>query len=190
MDYDSFVDTLMSNHIPDATLIAGGILAVIIALLYRSDSDSAKYKIVMIIGTAFGIFMAIVAFNTYGTLFLATSIIMVIASFTLIIRPFRDIHFAVIIALLAMAIVYVLLGGLEGTALNILSEGWYRVGVAFFCGFMVYMMLHMMDTVVRIIGKILNAWPVLFVLGVICIIEGIMVATGNASVYDYVRSLF
>jgi hypothetical protein len=86
-----------------------------------------------------------------------------------------------------MGIVYLMLGGLEGTQLNILSEGWYRVGVAFFCGALVYMMLHMVEAIVKMAGKIMNAWPILVILGVVCIIEAIMVFTGNGSLYDLIQ---
>jgi len=188
MDYEGVIDTLMTNNVHASALAVGGLLAILIAILYVKDRDSAKYKLFMIIGLIFGVFMAFVAFNTYGTLFIATSVIMVIAAFTLIIRPFKEVHFAVLIALMAMGIIYLLLGGLEGTKLEILSQGWYRVGLAFFCGSMVYMMLHMVESVVKMVGKILNAWPILLILGTVCVVEAIMVFTGNGSVYDLITS--
>jgi peptidoglycan/LPS O-acetylase OafA/YrhL len=187
MDYEGVIDTLMTNNIHALTLLIGGLLAILIAIFYVKSRDSAKYKLLMLIGTIFGVFMAFIAFNTYGELFIATSVIMIIAAFTLIIRPFKEIHFALLIALMVMCIIYMLLGGLEGTQLEILSEGWYRVGVAFFCGAMVYMMLHMVESIVKMIAKILNAWPILFILGMICVIEAVMVFTGNGSVYDLIR---
>jgi hypothetical protein len=145
----------------------------------------------MIIGLLYGVFMAVTAYNTYGMTgwSISTCVIMVIAAFTLIIRPFKEVHFAVLIALMVMGVVYVLLGGLAGTRLDILSEGWWRIGVAVFCGVIVFSLLHMLESVVKIFGKILNAWPILLILGIVCIIEGIMVLMGYGSVYDFVRSL-
>jgi len=189
MDYESAIDSLMSNHIPEATLAVGGIFAILITIFYLKAEDTVKYKLFMLIGAIFGVFMAFIAFNTYGTFVITTSIIMAVAAFTLIIRPFKDVHFALLIALLVMGVVYMLLAGLEGTKLEILSEGWYRVGVAFFCGSMVYMMLHMVESIVKIAGKILNAWPLLFILGIICVVEAVMIFGGHGSVYDLIRSM-
>jgi len=189
MDYESVIDSLMSNHIPEATLAVGGILAILITIFYLKAGDTVKYKLFMLVGAIFGVFMAFIAFNTYGTFVITTSIIMAVAAFTLIIRPFKDVHFALLIALLVMGVVYMLLGGLEGTKLEILSEGWYRIGLAFFCGSMVYMMLHMVESVVKIIGKILNAWPLLLILGIICVVEAVMIFGGHGSVYDLIRSM-
>lgn len=188
MDYEGAVDTLMINNAHSLALLVGGLLAILIAILYVKDRDSLKYKLSVAVGLIFGIFMAFVAFNTYGMLFIATSVIMIVAAFTLIIRPFKEVHFAVLIALMVMGIIYMLLGGLEGTQLSILSEGWYRVGMAFFCGSMVYMMLHMVESAVKMVGKILNAWPILLILGAVCVVESIMVFTGNGSVYDVITA--
>ena len=60
-----------------------------------------------------------------------TTIIIAIASFALIIRPFRDVHFAVIIALMAMVIVYILLGDITQEPFDVLNHGWPRIVVAF-----------------------------------------------------------
>ena len=189
MELTDITDILTTEYVPEATLAIGGILAVLIAVFYISDRHSGKYKIFMIIGMVFGVFMAIVAYSTYDKWVITTLIIMIVASFTLIIRPFKEVHFAVLIALMTMAIVYVLLGGLAGTQLEIVSEGWPRIGVAVFCGVIVYSLLHMLESVVKIVGKIMNAWPVLLVLGVICIIEAAMVLMGYGSVYDLIRSI-
>jgi hypothetical protein len=191
MEFNDITDALMSNHIPTATLMIGGILAVIIAYSYLKDNKSAKYKLTMLVGLIFGAFMAVIAFNTYGTtgMALSTSVIMVIAAFTLIIRPFKEVHFAVLLALMAMAIVYVLLGGLADTSLSFLSEGWWRIGIAVACGALVYSLMHMLESIVKIAGKIMNAWPILFILGAVCMLEATMVFMGYGSVYVYIQSL-
>ena len=192
MELEEIADALMSNHIPELTLLIGGMLAVLIAFYYLKRKDSSYYKPLMFVGMLFGIYMAIVAFNTYGVThwYLSTCIIMAVASFTLIIRPFKEVHFAVLIALLVMCIVYILLGGLEGTALDILASGWPRIGLAVFCGIMVYSLLHMVESIVKVMGKILNAWPVLLILGLVCIAEAVMVLMDYGSVYDFVQTKF
>ncbi|MCL2712276.1 MAG: hypothetical protein FWD37_03240 [Methanomassiliicoccaceae archaeon] len=194
MEFDSegILGLLTTNHIPEITLAVGGIIAVIMTVFYLKDRKSLIYKLFMLIGLIFGIFMAVVAFNAYTAgvaLSITTSVIMYIAAFTLIIRPFKEVHFAVLIALLTMGVVYVLLGGLTGTIVEFLAEGWPRIIVAVISGAIVYSLLHMLESIVKIIGKILNAWPILFIFGLVCIAEAIMVTMGYGSVYDYVRHL-
>jgi hypothetical protein len=190
MEMSDITDALMSNHIPTAVLMIGGLLAVIIAYAYLKDHKSAKYKLLMLVGMIFGVFMAVIAFNTYGVtdMALTTSVIMVVAAFTLVIRPFKEVHFAVLLALMTMAIAYVLLGGLAGTSLSVLSEGWWRVGIAVVCGVLVYSLMHMLESIVKFAGKLMNAWPILFILGAVCILEATMVFMGHGSVYEYVQS--
>jgi len=190
MEVDGIVDALTSNNIPEVILAVGGLLAVVMTFLYLRDNDAAKYKVTMIFSMLFGILMAFIAFNTYGVWAIPTSIIMIVAAFTLIIRPFKEIHFAVLIALLVMGIVYILLGGLEGTDLSFLAEGWVRIGIAVFCGAIVYSLMHMIESIVKIFGKILNAWPILLALGLICIAEAVLLITGHGSLYDFVRTRF
>jgi hypothetical protein len=190
MEIAGISDALMSYHIPEATLALGGIFAVILTILYLKDRDSAKYKAMMVLGVLVGALMAAVAYNTYGLWSITTSVIMIIAAFTLIIRPFKDVHFALLLALMAMIIVYVLLGGLEGTMLEMLSGGWFRIGIAVFCGVMIFSLFHMLESVVKIAGKVMNAWPVLLVLGAVCIVEATFVIMGYGSVYGYMKELF
>jgi hypothetical protein len=42
---------------------------------------------------------------------------------------------------------------------------------------------------VKLLGKILNAWPVLLVLGVVCIAEGVLTLMGHSSIYDFVKDM-
>jgi len=188
MDTDSIVDVLTSNHIPELVLAIGGIMAVLIAYLYVKDKESAKYKFAVLIGLITGALLAVVAFSMFGVWGFATSVLIILASFTLIIRPFRDVQISLIIAVMVMIIVYVMLAELAGTQLEFLAEGWPRIAVAFVCGAVVYMLLHFAESVLKIVGKIMNAWPLLFILGIVCIVEAIMVFMGYDSLFDYIRS--
>jgi len=188
MDTSSIVDTLTSNHIPEVMLAVGGILAVLIAYLYVKDKDSTKYKFAVLFGLIAGALLAIVAFSMFAVWGIATSILIILAAFTLIIRPFREVQFSIIIALMVIIIVYVMLAELAGTWLDVLSNDWPRIAVSLVCGAMVYMILHMVESIVKMVGKVMNAWPLLFVLGIICMIEAVMVAMGYGSLFDYIRT--
>lgn len=187
--------TWIQGHVPETILLIGGILAILIALTYASNKDGGKYKILLAIGTLFGILMALAILANENLWRPGTSIIIMIAAFTLAIRPFRNVNFAVVLALLVMCAVYVSLGGMDGFMLfdsidlSVLASGWPRIIVAFVVGAIVYAIAHFLQAIVQLFGKLLNCWPVLLVLGIICIVEAYSMYMGYASVYDYIMGL-
>ena len=188
-DWQSLSDTLNANHVPEIMLGLVGLIALLIVFFYLKDKDSGKYKIMVLLGVIVGALMVVLCVTSDMKTATGTTIIVAIGCFALIIRPFRDVHFAVIIALMAMAVVYILLGSITEEPFNVVATGWPRIVVAFIAGSIVYMMLNFLQAIVLGTAKILNAWPVLIVVGVICIMEAICVATGHDSIYDTVMSL-
>lgn len=188
------IATWVGDHLPETLLLIGGLIAILIVVTYVRDKDSLKYKAMVALGLVFGVIMAIEAVGSYGDWSTVTSVIVLVAAFALVIRPFRDVHFAVIIALLAMAIVYLALGGLDGYTLlgtidmSFLAQGWPRIILAFICGAVVYMMLNFAEAVVKLFGKILNWWPLLLVLGIVCVVEAAFMLMGYGSIVDYIDS--
>lgn len=191
MDASEITSWLQAN-LPETILLVGGILAIAIALCYVKDKESLKYKALVFLGVLFGIFMVLTAMRSYEEWRSVTAIIISIAAFALIIRPFREVHFAVIFALLIMAVVYIWMGGLNGYMLfdnidlSALAEGWPRVIAAFLIGSVFYMIFHFIEAIVQLFGKILNFWPVLFILGAVCIVESLFMFMGYGSIMDYI----
>ena len=179
-------------HLPETMLFVGGILAILIVICYVGDKDSLKYKFTMFLGLIFGVIMLYEAMTMYGEWRMVTSVIVAIAGFALVIRPFREVHFAVIFALMVMVLVYIAFGGFEGYMLfdsidmTFLSDGWPRIIAAFLCGAVVYMVLNFAEAIVKLFGKILNWWPLLFVLGIICVVEAGFMYMGYGSIMDYI----
>ncbi len=189
-DWQSLSDTLNSNHIPELMLGLVGLIALLIVFFYLKDKDGGKYKLFVLLGVIFGALMVILCVTSPMKTATGTTIIVAIGCFALIIRPFRDVHFAVIIAVMAMVVVYILLGSITEEPFNVIASGWPRIVVAFIAGSIVYMMLNFLQAIVLGTAKILNAWPVLIVVGVICIMEAICVYMGYDSVYDTIISMF
>lgn len=191
MDATEITSWLEAN-LPEMILLVGGILALAIAVSYAKDKDSGKYKALMVLGFIFGVVMAFEAMAFYGDWRMVTSVIISIAAFALIIRPFRDVHFAVIFALLVMALVYIGLGGLDGYMLldsidlTVLSEGWPRIIVAFLVGAVFYGIFNFAEAIVKLFGKFLNFWPILFILGLVCVVESVFMFMGYGSITDYI----
>lgn len=186
------ITSWIEANLPETILLVGGIIAISIALLYAKDKDSGKYKGIMALGLIFGVIMAYVATANYGDWRTITSIFVVVAAFALIIRPFRDVHFAAILALFVMALVYISMGGLAGYMLfdsidlTPLSEGWPRIIAAFIIGAFVYMIFNFAEAIVKLFGKFLNLWPILFILGVLCVVEAGFMFMGYGSIIDYI----
>lgn len=186
------ITTWIGDHLPETLLFVGGILAVLIVIGYLRNKGSMKYKFAMFLGLIFGILMLYEAVTYYGEWRMVTSVIVAIAAFTLVIRPFREVHFAVLLALMAMVLVYLLLGGLEGYMLfdsidmSFLAESWPRIIAAFLIGAIIYMIFNFAEAIVKLFGKILNWWPLLLILGVVCIVEAAFMYFGYGSIMDYI----
>ncbi|MCL2148613.1 MAG: hypothetical protein FWH47_04675 [Methanomassiliicoccaceae archaeon] len=180
------IGEIVSEHAPEAILLVGGLIALLIVYCYLKDKHSNKYKLFMALGVVFGILMVAMSVSSYTEWNLFAAVLIAVTGFTLVIRPFREVHFAVIGALLVMALVYVLLGGLAGTLLDVLASGWPRIIAAFLVGAVAYMILHFAESIVKLFGKIFNWWPLLLLLALGCIIESILMLTGYGSLYDFV----
>ncbi len=184
-DSPSYMDAFVA-HMPEILLILAGLFALLIVATYRNDKESGKYKFMMLIGLVLGVIMIILTASSYSKWDSTSSIIILVAAFALIIRPFREVNFSILFALFVLAIVYVLLGDLTGS-LEMLASGWPRFIVAFVAAGLSYAIFSFAEAIVDIIGKILNLWPVLAVLGILCIIEGILVYFGYGSIIDIIK---
>ena len=189
MDVNEITAWIDAN-MPETILLVGGLLSLCIAVSYAMDKDSWRYKLFTALGFIIGIVMAFVAYMRHGEWRSATIIFVSVVSFALVIRPLREVHFSVILALLVMGIIYTVMGDLTGTIgsfdLSTLATGYPRIIVAFIAGAFVYMILHFAEAIVLGIGKVINWWPILFVLGLVCVAEGVLMITGNGSILDYI----
>jgi hypothetical protein len=188
MDTDAILEWLI-DHTTELVLVIGGIVAILVVYSYLKDKDSTKYKFLMFLGLLAGAAMIYVAAVGWNGLNLATTIIVAIGGFALLIRPFREVHFAALLALFIMVIAYILLGTLVGAELfgfdiTFLSEGWPRIILSVVAGSIVYMITNFGEEIIKVFGKILNWWPLLFLLGIICVAEGVSIYMGYGSLYD------
>ncbi len=183
------ISNVVNDYILEIVLILGGLLAVIIAIQYVRKKESFSYKALTALGFIFGILMVIVALVNYQDWILSTALIVAIAGFALIIRPIRNVHISPLFALLVMAIVYISLGTLTTVGsidVSFLAEGWPRIIVSFIIGAIFYMLFNFAESIIKIFGKVLNWWPLLFILGLVCIAEGVCIYFGYGSVYDLI----
>ncbi len=190
MDETQIIDWLQA-YLPQIILLLGGLLAVCIALAYAKDKEGGKYKALMAVGFLFGVAMLFEALTMYTTWRTITAILVALTAYTLIIRPFRNVNFSVIAAMIVVAFVYIWLGSLDGYSLfgavdlTFLSQGWVRLIVSFVAGAIMYGICSFAEAIVKFFGKLLNCWPILFILGLVCIAEAILMFMGYGSLIDY-----
>lgn len=188
INWENIQTGLTGNSVPEIVLAAAGAIALIIVIAYMKDKDSVLYKLMVLIGVAVGAVLVVINIDTYGQWALSTSVIAIIMGFALVIRPFRDVQIAAIVSLLAMALVYLLLGNLAGGSWSVLAEPQPRIIITFVAGALVFMAAHFVESVVMLFAKLFNAWPLLLILGLVCIVEAACVFMGYGSVYDLIMN--
>ncbi len=184
----SDIEAWVAANLPETILFIGGLLAIVITIAYLKDKESLSYKFTVFLGLVFGIIMAMQSVSNYGNWETVTLTLIAVAAFTLIIRPFREVHFSVIIALFVMVLIYIWLGGMTTVGdfdISFLAENPVRIIVSFVCGAIVYGLLNFAEEIVKLFGKILNWWPLLFLLGCVLVFEAILMFTGNGTILDY-----
>lgn len=194
MTLEEYLPEWVLNYLSPIVLALGGIIALVIVAMYLKDKESMKYKLVVALGLVVGVLIVVLAVIEGFRAETYTLILITIAAFTLIIRPFRELKIAVIIGLFVAILVYLALGRLNGVELagvdlTVLSEGWPRLIIAFVVGAVVYGLLNFAEAIVKLFGTILNCWPVLLVLGILCLLEAFCIYMGYGSIFDYIRDI-
>ncbi len=172
--------------VAEAILLAAGIISLLIVIAYRKDKESGKYKALMILGFLIGIAVVAAGALYYKEWSTFDAALIFIAAFALVIRPFRKVEIAIIAAVIVMIATYLYLGTLTGDW-AVLAEGTPRIIVAVVAGAFVYMILNFVEKLADLLGKFLNLWPVLAVLGIICLVEAVLLIVNGTSLFDYIE---
>ena len=177
------ISDFAASPIPEAVMIVGGALAVYVALAYLKDHDSQKYKLAALLGMIGGIVMLLVGFMTfqYATLTLFSVTALLLAGFALFFRPIQKVPVAVVFAVIVGVFVYLYLGGITEANLQFLVEDTLRIILSIVAAAVVFMVFNFVEQLLDFASTILNAWPVLLVLGAICAVDGLVIlATGDS----------
>ncbi|AGI48246.1 hypothetical protein TALC_01261 [Thermoplasmatales archaeon BRNA1] len=183
MDTDGLYD-IINGNLSAILMLAAGLVAFLIVYEYRKDDEGGYYKLSVLIGFILGICLMFFGVTRYEGWSSFDAALIVLSGFVLFIRPLRDVPFALLLAILAMAWMYVFLGGLSGD-LEILSEGYPRIILSVVVGAVVYMVFNFLEKLTQLVGKILNCWPILLILGSVCIIEGSLLLADAPSLINY-----
>ena len=185
MDFSGLV-----NYTP-YILILGGIVAIswFLEKLVRpvpvvGKPASILTKVISFFGFFVGIFLIVTgaaAWSAQGQVDAYTQYLLIIAGLALFLRPIKDIPWAALLGLivggLCAGIVYFFFP-LPETVVGI-SSMWVYLVIFLVPAVIVYMVFKFVEDLLKLIGMILGSKPVTFIVGVVCIAQGVLLLLGT-----------
>ncbi len=176
---------VLANYVPHI-LIVGGVVAIswFIEKLVRpvpvvGKPASILIKIVSFFGFFVGMLLIVTAGVTWSTQAQVdhyTLYLLIIAGLALFLRPIKDIPWAALLGLiiggLAVGIVYFFFP-LPETIFGIAST-WIYLAIFLIPAVIIYMVFKFIEDLLKLIGMILGSKPVTFILGLVCIAQGVL----------------
>lgn len=176
--------TLLVNYTP-LILVLGGVAATswLLARLVRpapvvGESMSGLLKVVSVFGFIVGILLLVTGAGVWSAQAWdpGTQFLLVVTGLALFLKPLGDIPWAalggLVIGALCFALVY-LYFPLPETVFNI-SSTWVYLAVFLIPAFFTYLIFKFAEDLIKLIGWILASRPVATILGLVCIIQGIL----------------
>jgi hypothetical protein len=168
-------DIVTANNIALALVLAG-LLAVFTAV-YGKKEKSYLDEMLMIVGFfvgAFVVFMGIEAFVMNPRPVGSAAIIITLAlGLAMFLKPLRKIPFAMIVSLISGGVVAYFL-----IKLNL--SGTYVIVITLVVMAIVWIILKFLGIGFRVAEWILSARPILFIVGIVGLVEGILLWTGSS----------
>lgn len=176
---------VLANYIPHI-LIVGGVVAIswFIEKLVRpvpvvGKPASILIKLVSFFGFFVGMLLIVTAGVTWSTQAQVdpyTLYLLIIAGLALFLRPIKDIPWAALLGLiiggLAVGIVYFFFP-LPESIFGIAST-WIYLAIFLIPAVIIYMVFKFIEDLLKLIGMILGSKPVTFILGLVCIAQGVL----------------
>ena len=167
------------GYYPVVLLIATGLLCTLIAKTYLDNPKQAAYRLSVLMGIVLAPILALYCVVQYligdwGTVAIAFC---AVASFTLALRPVLKWNIAFTISALVAILIYYTIsifvsGPIEFTGVS----GLILISAA--VSVLVFHILSMTEAGLEAVGRILNAWPILMVIGFVAIAEGVAIIMG------------
>lgn len=177
------LSVIADDPYPALALIIGGLLSIFVAIYGRRD-DSYLDEVGTFFAFVIGIGMAVMAFfvATEETVELFSLIVIAVLAFTLFLKPLKELPWAGVAGFVAGAVAaYAASTVLPSTVFDI--DEWIILVVIFFIvGAIVHILFHFMEDVLTIARMVLNWKPVMVIVGLVAIAEGIMLYRGESLV--------
>ena len=167
-------------------LIGGGVVAIswFLEKMVRpvpvvGKPASILTKILSFFGFFVGILLIVTgaaALSTQGLVDNYTQYLLLVAGLALFLRPIKDIPWAALLGLivggLSAGIVYFFFP-LPETVVGI-SSTWVYLAIFLIPAVIVYMVFKFIEDLLKLIGTILGSKPVTFIVGIVCIVQGVL----------------
>lgn len=157
-------------------LILGGVVAASWLLTRTVKPLSWIVKIAPFFGFIVGVLLMVTAAVVWSSPDVYTRYLLVATGLALVLKPIKDIPWAALIALLVGGVcagyVYLYLD-LPEIVFGI-SSTWIYLIIFFVPALLVYMLFKFIEDVLRLAGTILASKPVATILGLACIVQGIL----------------
>jgi len=168
---------MLADYLP-YILILGGVVAASWLLEKTVKPLSWIVKIASVFGFIVGILLMVTAAVVWSSPVpdVYTRYLLLATGLALVLKPIKDIPWAALIALLVGGVCagYVFLYfPLPETVLSI-SSTWIYVIIFLIPALLVYTLFKFIEDILRLIGTILASKPVAIILGVACIVQGVL----------------
>ena len=186
---NDIITEFYNTHLPEAILLACGILVLWMLHEYRQDDESGMYKLALVICFLAGIFTLVMTITGDVKWTSFTTILTILMAFTIIMRPFKEVNFAIVISVFVMLVIFLYLGKLATSDIELLrsiATGWGRVIVAFILGAVCYMVLNFFNAIVMGLAKLFNWLPFAAFIAILCIAEGLSILFMGHSIWYYI----
>ena len=161
-------------------LLVAGITAITIARNYViSEGRGARYRFSVLLGVGFAFLLGIYCVIQYLYGSWPNPLIMLTAflSFAMILRPVVNWNVAIAISLLVFLLVYYGIYIFVYGLVDVFGvAGVFTLSAAL--AVLSYMLLSYVQVGVQWVAGLLNAWPILGVLGGVCLVQGILTVLG------------
>jgi len=191
--------TLLVDYTP-YILILGGVIAaswLLEKLATPAPVVGQPVSWLVKVTSLFGFFVGILLLVTAAAVWsmeawdTGTRYLLIVTGLALFLKPLKDIPWAALIGLvvggLCAGSVY-LLYPLPETVYGI-SSTWIYLAIFFIPALFVYMLLKFVEDVLRLVGTILASKPVSIILGLMCIVQGILLQFFERSLFDILSSI-
>jgi hypothetical protein len=145
---------------------------------------SGVVKVVSVFGFFVGILMLVTAVAVWSAHAwdTGTKYLLIVAGLALFLKPLKDIPWAALVGLIiggaCVSLVYFLLP-LPETILGI-SSTWVYLAIFLVPALLAYMVTKFIEDVFKLVGTLLASKPVAIILGLLCIVQGILLLLDNS----------
>ena len=180
------LSTLATEPYPGISLVIGGAIAVLVAIIGRKDDsllDEAGTIVAFILGIAVAVVCAAVAIE--ATLGLFSMAVLALLALCLFMKPLRGIPWSVIFGLAAGATAaYIASLLLPSEVLGV--EEWKLVLLVFFVtGGIVWLMTRIIESLLSVSSTVVSWRPSIIVIGAVAIVEGMFLLIQGASLTSF-----